>query len=338
MNVAPVLAVVGTTASGKTALSIPLAEALAGEIISMDSRQVYRGMDIGTDKVTREERARVPHHGLDLVEPRERYSAGRFARDARRWVHEIRARGHLPLLVGGTGFFLKALLEPVFREPPLDPARRDALRTVLSRLPAEESARWVRRLDPERAELALAGGTQRTARTLEVALLTGRSLSWWHAHAPPDAPPVPARVVRLVLPREESVRRIDARVIRMFDRGLLAEVDRLLRAGADPGDPGMTGTGYREAADVLLGRATLEEAILGTQRVTRAYARRQETWFRHQLPPGALELDALLPVAEQVERVLRWWEAAPERARPVASPEEETPAPAPFSPPSPDAP
>jgi tRNA dimethylallyltransferase len=334
----PVLAVVGTTASGKTALSLPLAEALGGEIVSMDSRQVYRGMDIGTDKVLPEERARVPHHGLDLVEPRARYSAGRFARDARRWIDEIRARGHLPLLVGGTGFFLKALLEPVFQEPPMDPDRREALRRALARLPPEEPARWVRRLDPARAELALAGGAQRTFRTLEVALLTGRPLSWWHAHAPPDAPPVSARIVRLLLPREESVRRIDARVVRMFDRGLPAEVDRLLQAGADPADPGMTGTGYREAADVLLGRSSLEEAILRTQRATRAYARRQDTWFRHQLPPGVLELDALLPVAEQVERVLRWWEAAPEPAGPTASLEGKHPRSAPTSTPNPDAP
>jgi len=259
--------------------------------------------------VSAAERARVPHHGLDLVDPGERYSAGRFARDARRWIEEIRARRRLPLLVGGTGFFLRALIEPVFREPPLDPARRSDLQRVLEGLPADELARWVGRLDPERAEVAVAGGRQRMLRTLEVALLSGRPLSWWHTHAPPEADPVPVAVVRLRIPREENVRRIDARAVDMFDRGLLAEVARLLRGGATPGDPGMTGTGYREAADVLLGRASLEEAVARVQAVTRGYARRQETWFRHQLPPGVLELDALLPLAAQVDQVLTWWDA-----------------------------
>jgi tRNA dimethylallyltransferase len=300
----PVVALVGPTASGKTALSLPLAEALGGEIISMDSRQVYRGMDIGTDKVAPAERARVSHHGLDLVDPGERYSAGQFGRDARRWIAEIRGRGHRPILVGGTGFFLAALLSPVFREPPMDADRREALRQALAELEQGEMARWVARLDPERAEVAVAGGPQRMARTLEVALLTGRPLSWWHRSAPPDADPVPARVVRLVLPRAENVRRIEARAEAMFQGGLLAEVDRLLAAGADPADPGMTGTGYREAADVLLGRTTLEAAVERVKQVTRAYARRQETWFRHQLPPDTFQVDALLPVGEQLRLVL----------------------------------
>lgn len=277
----------------------------------MDSRQIYRGMDIGTDKVSPDDRARVPHHGLDLVGPEERYSAGRFAREARGWIEAIRGRGHLPLLVGGTGFFLKALAEPIFREPPLDPARREALEGWLGALEAERLATWVEVLDPERAPVARAGGPQRMIRTAEVALLTGRPLSWWHRNAPAEAPPVPVRVVELVIPPEERARRIDARARRMFDRGLLSEVDRLLREGADPDDPGMTGTGYREAADVLLGRATVEEAIDRVQRATRAYARRQVTWFRHQLPPDRLRLDALLPQADQVEAVLRWWGSAP---------------------------
>jgi len=321
MSEAPVLAIVGPTASGKTALSLPLAEALDAEIISMDSRQVYRGMDIGTAKVTPEERSRVPHHGLDLVDPGERYSAGRFARDARGWIGEIRGRGRLPILVGGTGFFLKALLEPVFREPPMDPDRRLELQAALDGLPGEELARWVERLDPERAALARAGGPQRMVRTLEVALLTGRPLSWWHAHAPPEAAPVSARIVRLVLPRAENVARIDARAQGMFDGGLLAEVDRLLRAGATPDDPGMTGTGYREAADVLLGRDALEGAVARVQQATRAYARRQVTWFRHQLPPGVLELDALLPPAAQVDAVLRWRGTGPPGGEASASPD-----------------
>ena len=174
------LAITGPTTSGKTALSLEVAEALDGEIVSMDSRQLYRGMDIGTDTVEAEARARVPHHGLDLVDPDERYSAGRFARDVRRWIPEIRARGRVPVLAGGTGFFLRAVLEPIFAEPEMDPSRRRRLKGWLEDRPREELERWVHRLDPERAELAVEGGPQRMGRTVEVALLSGRPLSWWH--------------------------------------------------------------------------------------------------------------------------------------------------------------
>ncbi len=302
-----ILAVVGPTASGKTALSIPLAERLGGEIISMDSRQVYRGMDIGTDKVGAEARARVPHHGLDRSDPGERYSAGRFSREARAWIGEIGARGKLPILVGGTGFFLKAILEPIFREPPMDPERRERLRDWLGARPVDELSRWARRLDPARAEVAAKGGRQRLSRTLELPLLTGHALSWWHETAPPEAAPVPTRIVLLTLPRTELYDRINRRAVRMFERGLLDEVRALLDAGFQRDDPGMTGTGYREAVDVLSGASTLEAAIDRVQRVTRAYARRQLTWFRGQLPPGVLDVDALLPVAEQRDIVVEWW-------------------------------
>ncbi|TVP77562.1 MAG: tRNA (adenosine(37)-N6)-dimethylallyltransferase MiaA [Gemmatimonadales bacterium] len=303
----PVLVITGPTASGKTALSLPVAEALGGEIISMDSRQVYRGMDIGTAKVLPGERDRVPHFGLDLVDPGERYSAGQFARDARTWIREIRGRGRQPLLVGGTGFFLKALVDPVFREPPRDEARRRALESWLARLDAPALARWLEVLDPNRAELALAGGPQRAIRTLEVALRTGRPLSWWHENAPPEAPPVEVRTVLLQRDREALYQAINRRARAMFDDGLPDEVCRLLEAGARSSDPGMTGTGYREAAALLAGEVDREEAIRQVQAATRRYARRQVTWFRHQLRGPVLSVDADRPVQEQVETVLRWW-------------------------------
>jgi len=303
-----VLAVVGPTASGKTALSIPLALRLDGEILSMDSRQVYRGMDIGTDKADGEARARVRHHGLDIVDPDERYSAGRFGRDARRWIEGIRERNHQPLLVGGTGFFLRALTNPVFREPPMDRGRRERLRAWLARRPREELVRWVRTLDAERAAVAEAGGPQRMGRTAEVALLTGRPLSWWHQAAPPDQPAVPVRTVLLVVPLEVLADRIDRRAESMFETGLLEEVEGLLAAGFRAGDPGMSATGYREAAAVLEGRFGLDEAVDQIRRATRAYARRQRTWFRHQLEGEVLEIDALLPLEEQCDRVCEWWQ------------------------------
>jgi tRNA dimethylallyltransferase len=303
----PVLALVGPTASGKTALSLVLARRLEGEIISMDSRQVYRGMDIGTAKAARDERALVPHHGLDLVDPDEPYSAGRFAREARGWMKEIRGRGRLPLLVGGTGFFLRALTDPVFREPHMDRERRNRLRAWLAERSREELARWVRALDPWRAEVAEAGGTQRLSRALEVPLLTGRPLTWWHDHAPPEAEPVPVRIAVVSLPREELYRRIDVRAEAMFRGGLLDEVRTLRDVGYGPEDPGMTGTGYREALGVLQGELALNEAIRVVQGATRGYARRQLTWIRNQLPEDRLEVDGLLPLDAQADRVEAWW-------------------------------
>lgn len=298
------LAITGSTASGKTGLSIAIAERLPVEIISMDSRQVYAGMDIGTDKVRPEERARVPHHGLDIVRPDERYSAGRFARDVRRWVVEIEGRGALPLLTGGTGFFLRAVMDPIFAEPPLDEERLKALRDYLADQPRETLESWVRALDPDRAGVAIDGGPQRMARTLEVALLTGVPLSRWHREAPKEADGLPGVVVVLDLPKDEMDRRIDDRVAGMVERGLVDEVHSLAEAGYRDDDPGMTGTGYREISAHMRGEVSLEEAVEAVRRSTRRYARRQRTWFRTQLPESTVRIDATLPRAEQVELTL----------------------------------
>ncbi len=305
---ADALVITGPTATGKTALSIEVAVALDGEIISMDSRQVYRGMDIGTAKATPAQRARVPHHGLDIVDPDERYSAGRFAADARRWIAEIRARGRVPILAGGTGFFLRALTHPLFTEPEMPAQARERLHRYLRALPEGELRRWLARLDPGAARaLERQGGRQRVERTLEVALLTGRPLSWWHAHAAPSAPPLRPLVFVLQLPWPELRRRIDARVLEMVDAGLVDEVRGLLERGFGPEDPGMNATGYIELVPYLEGRYGLDEAIAAIQRATRRYARRQLTWFRHQLPPGACWLDATKPTHELVREVTERW-------------------------------
>jgi tRNA dimethylallyltransferase len=304
------LAVTGPTASGKTDLSLALAERLAVEVISMDSRQVYRDMDIGTDKVRDDAREAVPHHGLDVVDAGERYSAGQFARDVRTWIPEIQARGCVPLLVGGTGFFLRAVTDPIFAEPDLDAERLARLRGHLRAQPRERLEAWVRVLDPDRADVAIEGGPQRMGRTLEVALLSGRPLSWWHREAPAEAEGLPGVVVVLDLPRDEMDRRIDERVGGMVDRGLVEEVQRLLDAGYTMDSPGMSGTGYREVARYLAGACTLEEAVEEIRHNTRRYARRQLTWFRNQLPESAVRIDAMTPVEEQRDRVLEAWQAA----------------------------
>ncbi|MBA4156882.1 MAG: tRNA (adenosine(37)-N6)-dimethylallyltransferase MiaA [Gemmatimonadetes bacterium] len=300
------LAIVGPTASGKTALSIEVAKRLPVEIISMDSRQVYRGMDIGTAKVSPAQRAAVPHYGLDLADPDERFGAGRFARAAREWMVAIEERKRMPLLVGGTGFFLRALTHPIFREPALDPARRERLAGQLAAMDTEALRRWLERLDPPTAaRLQSWGGRQRLIRALELPLLTGRPLSWWHRHAPPEAPPITPRVFVLDMPRERLYSSINARVEDMVRDGLVDEVRVLTEAGYAEGDPGMNATGYIELLPFLRGEIALDAALEQVRRNTRAYARRQLTWFRHQLPNGAVWLDATRPAGELAEEIVR---------------------------------
>lgn len=302
------LAIVGPTASGKTALSLQAGRALDAEIVSMDSRQIYRGMDIGTGKVSLRERALLPHHGLDILDPDEPYSAGQFSRDARTWIRDIRGRGRTPLLVGGTGFFLRSLMEPMFREPDLDPHRLGRLRAFLTGMELEQLVAFVRILDPERAEAAEKGGRQRLTRAVEMALLTGRPISRWHRESAPGAPPLRGLVVLVEHPREMLYQRINSRVGAMVGEGFLEEVERLVDSGYSAGDPGMTGAGYREMLAVVSGEATLDEATEKIRQSHRNYARRQMTWFRHQLPVPPLVVEGGQPLERMARTVLDAWE------------------------------
>lgn len=300
----PVL--VGPTASGKTAVAHAAAALAAIEIISADSRQIYRGLDVGTAKPPPRERSAYIYHGLDLVEPAERYAAGRFARDAAGWLQSALARGHLPVVVGGTGFYLRALFDGLFEEPPLDDERRARLQRALRELPAEERLRWVHRLDP-----GYAGGrnTQRSSRALEIALLTGRPLSALQREAP-TAGAAAALYFRIAIPRAMLHQRIEQRTRAMLAGGLIDEVRGLLQRGVPAGAPGLTSVGYREVIQHLEGRLSfvrLEQAIIEG---TRQYARRQETWFRHQLPPGTMVLDGTLPAAALAAELLSRYRAA----------------------------
>ena len=299
------LVITGATATGKTAVAIRVAQRLGGEIISLDSRQVYRFMDIGTAKASESERAGVPHHGLDLIDPDERFNAGRFAALARGWIADIRRRGRVPILAGGTGFFLRALTHPMFEEPRLEPEAKEAWKRYLAGMPTEEIERWARRLDPDAA--ARAGDRQRLARVVEVVMLTGRTLGSLQRQAPPVAPPVDARVFVLELPRDVLYRRIETRVDAMIRAGLPAEVRALMERGYDEAAPGMNATGYVELLPYLRGERSLEDAAALIKAATRRYARRQITWLRHQLPPGAVRLAADVPADELAGRIVQEW-------------------------------
>jgi len=272
----PVL--VGPTGVGKTAVAVAWGEFDAIFAISADARQVYRRLDIGTAKPDPTQLARVPHLGLDLIEPGARYSAGQFARDASVWLAGVWAAGRQPVVVGGTGFYVRALAEGLFYEPPLDAQPRERLRAWTGRLGAARLAHWAARLDRHFA----GGGRQRAARVIEVALLTGRSLSWWQREARAAGVMRPW-YIHLTLPREALHRRIAQRVDRMLAAGLVEEVRAVLAAGVAAQAPGLDAVGYREVVAMLEGRlpqSALHDAI---ERATRRYAKRQETWFRNQL-------------------------------------------------------
>ncbi len=267
--------IVGPTAVGKTAVTEALARVWPVTVVSADSRQVYRGLDVGTAKPGKDLLASVPHVGLDLVDPGERYSAGQFARDAARWLGEIPPERQ-PVVVGGTGFYVRALADGLFREPPLEPARRDALRSWLRDL--ERVGGWAARLDPGYT----AGGRQRAARAVEIALLSGRPLSWWQAHAKAEGVIEPW-YVRLTVPRAVLHQRIDERLRRMLGTGWIEEVQGVLARGVSPGAPGLDAVGYREIVRHLAGELPRERLPGEIAAATRRYAKRQETWFRHQL-------------------------------------------------------
>jgi tRNA dimethylallyltransferase len=300
----PVL--VGPTAVGKTAVAVALAAHWALEVISADSRQVYRRLDIGTAKPTRRERARVAHHGVDLIEPGERYSAGHFARDAVKWLDEIRGRGNLPVVVGGTGLYVRALSEGLFAEPPLDPAKRRSLDAWTARLEPIELLRWASRLDPG----FRGGGRQRAARAIEVALLSGRPLSYWQQAARARGALDPWYIV-LTAPRPVLHQRISRRADEMIRRGLIEEVAAVLAEGHDPRAPGFDGIGIREAVEYLHGQRSRESVADAIATGTRQYAKRQQTWFRHQVARTAVTLDATRAPEKLACEIAELWEKAP---------------------------
>ncbi len=275
------------------------------EVISADSRQIYRRLDIGTAKPTRKERARAPHHGLDLIDPGTRYSAGHFARDAVVWLEDVRARGKLPVIVGGTGLYIRALAEGLFTEPALDPARRRALDAWTARMEPIELLRWAGRLDPG----FRGGGRQRAARAIEVALLSGQPLSYWQDAAKARGSLDPWYIV-LTVPRPVLHQRIARRAEDMVQRGVIEEVAAVLAEGHSVSAPGLDGVGIREAVEYLQGQRPRESVAAAITIGTRQYAKRQQTWFRHQLSGAVTTLDATRSPEKLAAEIAQLWEKA----------------------------
>lgn len=296
--------VCGPTAAGKSAIALWLAARHGAAIVSADSRQIYRGFDIGTAKPTPEERRAVPHFGVDVCAPTERYSAAAWAEAAERWIATAMAAGRTPLLVGGTGFYLQALFRPLFEQPELDPGRRAELAAMLGTLPTEKLRLWVERLDPERGHL----GRAQLVRAVEIALLTGRRVSTLH-RASVRRGRWRARYL-LVDPGPALATRIADRVDAMLAGGWVEEALRLSRT-VPAGAPAWKATGYAAMRSVALGEVMpargRELAITGT----RQYAKRQRTWFRHQLDGESVtRLDPGVP--EWRTAVDRWWHGGEE--------------------------
>lgn len=297
----PLRIICGPTGAGKSALALALARGRDVTIISADSRQIYRGFDIGTAKPSKREQRLVPHRGIDVIEPTERYSAARWAESARTWIAEAGAAGRTPLVVGGAGLYLRALTDPLFDEPPLDDARRDALDAELATYTLPELRRWCERLDPARAHL----GRTQLLRAITVALLSGVPISTWHAH-PPRAAGVAARYL-VVDPGAALASRLDERLWAMLEAGWEREVEGLERT-VPANAPAWNGTGYKWVRAAVRGELEREEAVARVRIDTRRYAKRQRTWFRHQLPPArVMRIDPGAPDA--IERATSWWNA-----------------------------
>ncbi|HVR30278.1 MAG TPA: tRNA (adenosine(37)-N6)-dimethylallyltransferase MiaA [Thermoanaerobaculia bacterium] len=275
------VAVVGPTCTGKSGLALALARRYAAEIVNADALQVYRGLDRGTAKPDLAARAAVPHHLFDILDPCERFSAGEFARRARTAIDEIAARGRIPIVVGGSGFYLRALFRGLAGVPPIPLAVRDALRRRLEREGLEALRAELVERDPATARRLPPGDRQRTLRALEVVAATGRSLSSWQAE-PSAEERLPVLSVGLTLPRALLYDRIAARAHAMLRGGWLEEIGDLLRGGVPDSAPAFQAIGYRQLLRHLQGACTLEEAMVEIIRATRRYAKRQETWFRRE--------------------------------------------------------
>ncbi len=299
----PILIIAGPTAVGKTDASIQLARELGAEIVSADSMQIYRGMDIGTAKPAAEQRKLVYHHMIDIVAPDQPYSVGDYLRDARAAIDGILASGGTPIVVGGTGLYIRALMKGLFHGPPADLDLRERL--LQREAGGEAGALYADlvKVDPESAVKIHPNDLRRTVRALEVFYLRDRKLSdFQQEHSFKDSP-YRFRLLFLVRNRSELYARIDTRVDQMIEAGLELEVRTLMERGYNHGFSSMLGLGYKHFLDCFLGKTTRKEAVELLKRDTRRYAKRQFTWFRRE--PEALWVDVtgLVEPGEILERI-----------------------------------
>lgn len=286
----PLIIIAGPTAAGKTKTSILLAKMTAGEIISADSMQVYRNMDIGSAKVTPEEMQGVPHHLIDVLEPTEEFNVVRFQTMAKAAMEDIYARGRIPILVGGTGFYIQSILYDIdFTENEADTAYRHELEHLAGEQGNETLYRMLIEADPEAAKDLHPNNVKRIIRALEYHRLTGEKISAHNQEQRQKVSPYEAYYFVLTMDREKLYQRIDLRVDLMLEQGLVEEVRKLKEMGLTENDVSMQGLGYKEILAFLDGRMTLEEAIYVIKRDTRHFAKRQLTWFRRE--PEAIWID-----------------------------------------------
>lgn len=275
-----IIAVVGPTASGKTALAIELAEALDTEIVSADSMQFYRGMEIGTGAPTPDELARVKHHFVGFLDPSDEISAGEYQVEARPVVEAINARGKPAVLVGGSGLYINALVDGLFDGPGKDQDIRDRLEDEAERNGVESLYKRLESIDPEYAAVISENDLRRVVRALEVHAISGVPMTQLHRERPANGDALSATFVAIDFPRDELYARIDARVDRMLEIGLLDEIQRLIDGGYGPDIDRLKSLGYRELAGHLRGECDLAEAVELMKMYSRRYAKRQLTWFR----------------------------------------------------------
>ncbi|HQH99832.1 MAG TPA: tRNA (adenosine(37)-N6)-dimethylallyltransferase MiaA [Deltaproteobacteria bacterium] len=283
----PLIVITGPTCSGKTGVALQLARDYPIEVVSADSMQVYRHMDIATAKPSPAELARLPHHLIDVVDPDEEFNAGMFSTRASRVIEEVRSRGKVPVIVGGTGLYIKALVYGLSPAPRGSARLRSCLKSMADKAGSPSLWRMLDRLDRETAKITNENDRVRIIRALEIAFLTGVKPSVIHRGHGFSKPLYEARLVCIMPQRERLYADIDERVIRMVDSGLIEETEKLFAMGYDPDLRSMQTLAYRHVLEFLASRIDLERAISLIQRDTRRYAKRQMTWMRSHHDPGS---------------------------------------------------